>query len=174
MPLGRLGSDWVLDATDALFGRSLRDAGHLLWAADPALPDVSGRSAAAAAEDALADEPPSMEVSTTVWDISCDVLVAVPSCQALPGAMRPKPALTDELPSMKVTPGMSLGRSTCSVVGCSDVVRRYHRRRCYTGDNAVLHTRYQWVYTCGLWVACKVCCWKSEELGCISRQAARA
>ncbi len=62
LPVGRLGADWVLDAADALLGRSLRDAGHLLWAADPALPDVAGRGAAAAAEAALADEPPSMEV----------------------------------------------------------------------------------------------------------------
>ena len=62
LPVGRLGADWMLDTADALFGRSLRDAGHLLWAADPALPDVAGRSAAAAADAALADEPPSMEV----------------------------------------------------------------------------------------------------------------
>ncbi|KAK9830879.1 hypothetical protein WJX81_001263 [Elliptochloris bilobata] len=63
LPVGRLGPDWVLDAADALFGRSLRDAGHLLWAADPALPDIAGRSALAAADAALVDEAPSMEVA---------------------------------------------------------------------------------------------------------------
>jgi DNA polymerase epsilon subunit 1 len=43
LPLGALGSDWVLDAADALFARALRDAGCLLWAADSAQPDVAGR-----------------------------------------------------------------------------------------------------------------------------------
>jgi len=88
LPVGRLGADWVLDAADALLGRSLRDAGHLLWAADPALPDVAGRGAAAAAEAALADEPPSMEVGLLPCRLPFDELLGA-SCSAMQLAGRP-------------------------------------------------------------------------------------
>ena len=31
LPLGAFEEDWALGIADALFGRSLRAAGHLLW-----------------------------------------------------------------------------------------------------------------------------------------------
>lgn len=40
MPLCNLGERAHTAATDIAFARALRDAGHLLWAEDPALPDV--------------------------------------------------------------------------------------------------------------------------------------
>lgn len=43
LPLASMGSDWVLDAFDALFARQLKDASHLLWSSDPSQPDVGGR-----------------------------------------------------------------------------------------------------------------------------------
>jgi len=31
LPLGAIAEDWAVGTADALFGRSLRAAGHLLW-----------------------------------------------------------------------------------------------------------------------------------------------
>ena len=44
LPLGNMGADWKIHTADAIFARCLRDAGHLLWIADPTLPDVAARS----------------------------------------------------------------------------------------------------------------------------------
>ena len=44
LPIGNMSGDWVLSTADAIYARCLRDAGHLLWIADPALPDVAVRS----------------------------------------------------------------------------------------------------------------------------------
>ena len=41
-----LADDWILGASDTLFARCLREAGHLLWAVDGKLPDVSGQGGA--------------------------------------------------------------------------------------------------------------------------------
>ncbi len=63
LPVGNTGSDWMLHSADVLFARCLRDAGHLLWATDPHLPDVAGRDAEGAAADELLDpEQDTMEV----------------------------------------------------------------------------------------------------------------
>ncbi len=62
LPLGNLGGDWMLDVADAHLARCLRDAGHLLWISDPALPDVAGRADDDAEEDALISEPAPLEV----------------------------------------------------------------------------------------------------------------
>ena len=52
----------MLDVADAHLARCLRDAGHLLWISDPALPDVAGRADDDAEEDALISEPAPLEV----------------------------------------------------------------------------------------------------------------
>lgn len=44
LPLGNFGSDCWTQGADVLFARALREAGHLLWATDDALPDVAGRA----------------------------------------------------------------------------------------------------------------------------------
>ena len=62
IPLGNMGPDWELAAADALFGRCLRDAKHLLWARDASLPPLS-QLPALAEEDATQLEPPAMDVS---------------------------------------------------------------------------------------------------------------
>ena len=46
LPVGMLADDWILGASDTLFARCLREAGHLLWAVDGKLPDVSGQGGA--------------------------------------------------------------------------------------------------------------------------------
>lgn len=43
LPLCSFGPDWVVDTCDALYARLLREAGHVLWAADPAQPDLASR-----------------------------------------------------------------------------------------------------------------------------------
>ena len=43
LPLASIGADWVVDACDALFARQLRDAGHLLWGADPGQAALAAR-----------------------------------------------------------------------------------------------------------------------------------
>lgn len=46
LPLGMQADDWILGASDTLFARCLREAGHLLWAVDGKLPDVAGQGGA--------------------------------------------------------------------------------------------------------------------------------
>ncbi len=61
MPLADMTGDWRVKISDALFARNLREAGHLLWLKDPALPDLAGGLAGGAGEDpawAEADENP--------------------------------------------------------------------------------------------------------------------
>ncbi|KAF8072990.1 POL2A [Scenedesmus sp. PABB004] len=62
VPLGALGRDALMSIADTLFARRLRAARHVLWAADPALPDLGVE---ALAEDDLftLDEPPSPQVA---------------------------------------------------------------------------------------------------------------
>ncbi|EFN52544.1 hypothetical protein CHLNCDRAFT_26745 [Chlorella variabilis] len=43
LPLSTIGPDWIIDASDALFARQLREAGHLLWVCDPSQPDLASR-----------------------------------------------------------------------------------------------------------------------------------
>lgn len=43
LPLCNFGADWVVDTCDALYARQLREAGQLLWAADPTQPDLASR-----------------------------------------------------------------------------------------------------------------------------------
>jgi hypothetical protein len=43
LPLGNIGGDWMLDVADVHLARCLRDAGHLLWIADPGLPDLANQ-----------------------------------------------------------------------------------------------------------------------------------
>lgn len=40
VPLAALGRDALMSIADVLMARRLREAGHVLWAADPALPDL--------------------------------------------------------------------------------------------------------------------------------------
>lgn len=40
VPLANLAQDSTVAVADVLFARSLRDARHLLWMVDPALPDL--------------------------------------------------------------------------------------------------------------------------------------
>lgn len=40
VPLAGLGKDALMSIADVLMLRRLREAGHVLWAADPALPDL--------------------------------------------------------------------------------------------------------------------------------------
>lgn len=63
LPLASIGEDWVVDACDALFARQLRDAGHLLWAADPAQPDPGGRPRDVAEASVLREGHAAAEVS---------------------------------------------------------------------------------------------------------------
>jgi DNA polymerase epsilon subunit 1 len=48
VPLANLGTDWVITAADAFFGRALRDAQHVLWSSPTGEPDLGGGSADAA------------------------------------------------------------------------------------------------------------------------------
>ena len=45
LPVAAIGADAELAAADAALARALRAAGHLLWAADPGLPDIAGTAA---------------------------------------------------------------------------------------------------------------------------------
>ena len=45
VPLAGLGRDALMSIADVLMARRLREAGHVLWTVDPALPDL-GRIAA--------------------------------------------------------------------------------------------------------------------------------
>lgn len=40
VPLAGLGRDGLMSIADVLMARRLREAGHVLWTADPALPDL--------------------------------------------------------------------------------------------------------------------------------------
>jgi hypothetical protein len=40
VPLAALGRDALMSIADVLMSRRLREAGHVLWATDPALPDL--------------------------------------------------------------------------------------------------------------------------------------
>lgn len=65
LPLGNIGPDWELAAADALYARCLRDAKHVLWAADPSLPGLAlhGCDSGSLLEEAPEeDECPNMEV----------------------------------------------------------------------------------------------------------------
>lgn len=42
VPLAGLGKDALMSIADVLMMRRLREAGHVLWAADPALADLGG------------------------------------------------------------------------------------------------------------------------------------
>ncbi len=67
LPLACLRDDWVIDTADALFARLLRDAEHLLWAADTTLPGLSTRpDVALDAGDAL-DARAATEVGVVVY-----------------------------------------------------------------------------------------------------------
>lgn len=43
VPLAGLGRDALMSIADVLLSRRLREAGHVLWTADPALPDLGER-----------------------------------------------------------------------------------------------------------------------------------
>ena len=70
IPLGNMGPDWMLAAADALFGRCLRDAKHLLWARDASLPALS-QLPTLAEEDGAQLEPPAMDVRFWERCVSC-------------------------------------------------------------------------------------------------------
>jgi DNA polymerase epsilon subunit 1 len=40
VPLAGLGRDALMSIADVLMSRRLREAGHMLWVVDPALPDL--------------------------------------------------------------------------------------------------------------------------------------
>lgn len=42
VPVGNFGPDWVVTVADAFFGRTLRDANHVLWASTSGQPDLGG------------------------------------------------------------------------------------------------------------------------------------
>ena len=62
LPVGSMHGDWALQTLDALFGRRLRDGGHLLWLADPALPDIAGSADPTAVDDRFFAEEAGTEV----------------------------------------------------------------------------------------------------------------
>ncbi len=64
VPLAALGSDSSVAIADTLFARNLREGKHLLWVADPSLPDlgVQQRSEAASQGVFLAEELPLVEL----------------------------------------------------------------------------------------------------------------
>ena len=55
IPLGNMSDDWMLAAADALYGRCLRDAKHLLWARDTSLPSMSQATSLAEAAPATSE-----------------------------------------------------------------------------------------------------------------------
>ena len=52
VPLAGLGRDALMSIADVLMARRLREAKHVLWAADPALPDLGEREGAGGAAGA--------------------------------------------------------------------------------------------------------------------------
>lgn len=62
LPLASIGADWILDAADALYARQLREAGHLLWAADPSQPELYARPVDRAEVAALREQQHGIEV----------------------------------------------------------------------------------------------------------------
>ncbi|GAB4815178.1 hypothetical protein N2152v2_002224 [Parachlorella kessleri] len=62
LPLCSFGADWVLDTCDALYARQLREAGHLLWAADPSQPDLASKPLDFAAAATLEEQQHDMQV----------------------------------------------------------------------------------------------------------------
>ena len=63
LPLSAFGSDWVIDACDALYARQLRDAGHLLWAQDHGQPDIIYRAGNLADNLTLGETQSALELS---------------------------------------------------------------------------------------------------------------
>lgn len=64
LPVGNMSGDWVLATADAIFARCLRDAGFLLWIADPSLPHLAVHCKTnQAAEELLENTQLTMEVS---------------------------------------------------------------------------------------------------------------
>jgi hypothetical protein len=74
VPLAALGRDALMSIADVLMSRRLREAGHVLWAVDPALPDLGGWLCQETLAD-VADGPtvrsclpsPSMQWCTPAW-----------------------------------------------------------------------------------------------------------
>jgi hypothetical protein len=62
VPLAALGSDSSVAVADALLARNLRHAAHLLWVADPALPELGGAARGHEAGVFVAGELPLAEV----------------------------------------------------------------------------------------------------------------
>ena len=62
IPVGNMGDDWMISAADALYGRCLRDAKHLLWAQDVNLPSICQATSLAEPSLAAPDLAP-MDVS---------------------------------------------------------------------------------------------------------------
>ncbi|KAL4450230.1 hypothetical protein ABPG77_010899 [Micractinium sp. CCAP 211/92] len=63
LPLSTIGSDWIIDAADALFARQLREAGHLLWVRDPSQPDLASDPPDLAEALTLREQQQQMEIS---------------------------------------------------------------------------------------------------------------
>lgn len=55
----------MLSVADAHLARCLRDAGHLLWIADPGLPDIASRCDDDAEEDLLLTDAAPLEVTNS-------------------------------------------------------------------------------------------------------------
>jgi len=65
-----MGADWKIHTADAIYARCLRDAGHLLWIADPSLPDVAARNSDTnVAEELFEQNQLSTEVGHLLWPI---------------------------------------------------------------------------------------------------------
>lgn len=62
LPLCSFGPDWVIDTCDALFARQLREAGHVLWTADPSQPDLATRPPDLAEEATLQEQHKNTQV----------------------------------------------------------------------------------------------------------------
>ncbi|PRW20477.1 DNA polymerase epsilon catalytic subunit A [Chlorella sorokiniana] len=63
LPLASIGGDWILDAADALYARQLREAGHLLWAADPSQPDLDTKQVDRAEALTLREQQQQIEIT---------------------------------------------------------------------------------------------------------------
>jgi len=63
LPLSAFGGDWVVDASDALFARQLKSAGHLLWTQDAGQPDLGSRPINRADELTLGEGQRALELS---------------------------------------------------------------------------------------------------------------
>jgi len=65
VPLAGLGRDGLMGIADVLMARRLREAGHVLWTADPALPDL-GKVCSSYLQEGIAQSTITAMIRTSV------------------------------------------------------------------------------------------------------------